>query len=741
MISKDNSELSRYQDGSKTLVKRKYKRTFKVTWGGRPYKNKKKEGFLNKKKDIIMIDGVCVLEGKAKKAVKKVKKDPKSALTVDKIPEKQFSEVTTITKVENSDEIVQSLDESVATFTTVSQSLQNDHLQPSLHSGISLVTPSMKASYDCVNFFIHHSGTTFTPISGMGYLYRNKNPFQTVLPNIAMRDPLTFSMIEEFAKIAKATHILRRNRINNHLVVSSSSASMENEVGYTSSNKQGSSVGSRSNNVQDLDIESYTGISSTQSEVMEPLDGKMYNDAWLEENGYDEFFEEKQIVKNFKDVYKKFEVDAFKRGAQILLKNKIPNEKSDKKDILNTLTSLLMLLVFYSYFGKHNKNVKLIVGTCKELLCLLGKMNGSASLGFDGFNENSKILITSEHNLNERKDFTFDDHNFFNSVKKIQSNVSKNSRMEDDREIQFLSNWTNYSDILTAMTIIPDKTKRTESKLDKFHSYSNVSLNRDHYTYEIEQSKRLQNMNDLRDIEYFSGVDLQVIKYMNELTDLLMIKDEIDELQFDSDPLMILNFENQCMRLSVNMEQYLQESEAQRDTMIFQKRQSIAALNGGSWSDDSLTKAALQEYEQLRTVNKVFALISILQVHRRLLNRLTDDNHVKRILSDIIELLEHKVPYASAAAQCLFGSIFIVGCELGNIFINESDFDEQSVTLRKGKGVVLSHLDYLVGRGLVAAERAKDVINHVWLTNSLNSTYKNWWVILKENDINIHLSL
>ncbi|CAI8508736.1 unnamed protein product [Hanseniaspora opuntiae] len=99
MISKDNSELSRYQDGSKTLVKRKYKRTFKVTWGGRPYKNKKKEGFLNKKKDIIMIDGVCVLEGKAKKAVKKVKKDPKSALTEDKIPEKQSSEATTITKV------------------------------------------------------------------------------------------------------------------------------------------------------------------------------------------------------------------------------------------------------------------------------------------------------------------------------------------------------------------------------------------------------------------------------------------------------------------------------------------------------------------------------------------------------------------------------------------------------------------------------------------------------------------
>ncbi|KAL6935306.1 hypothetical protein ACO0R3_000348 [Hanseniaspora guilliermondii] len=741
MINKEKKVLSSNQGDSKALAKRKYKRTFKVTWGGRPYKNKKKEGFLNTKKDIIIVDGVCVLEGKTKKPMKTFKKSSKSILTDETLPLPVSIEVETHIKGDKSDEVVQSLDESVTTFTTVPQPLQNDDIEQSLHNGISLIAPSMKASYDCVNFFIHHSGTTFTPISGMGYLYRNKNPFQTVLPNIAMRDPLTFSMIEEFAKVAKATHILRKNRINNHIVVSSSSASNENEAGYNT-HKHGSSVGSRSNNIQDLDIESYTGISSTHDDTMEPLEGKMYDDAWLEENGYDEFFEEKQIVKNFKNVYKKFEIDAFKRGAQILLKSKISNEKNDKKDILNTLTSLLMLLVFYSYFGKHNKNVKLIVGTCKELLYLLGKMNRSrGQIGNDEINMGSKILITSEHNLNNRnKAFTFDDHNFFNPVKKIDDNV-KNTQMDDEREIQFLSNWTNYSDILTAMTIIPEKTTITQMELDKFYNYSNSNLNRDHYTYEIEESKRLKNMNELKDIEYFSGVDLQNIKYMNELTDLLLIKDEIDELESDLDPLMILNFENQCMRLSVNMEKYLKESEAQRDTMILQKTHNIAALNVGSWFDDSLTKAALQEYEQLRTVNKVFALISILQVHRRLLNRLTDDNHVKHILSAIIELLEHKVPYASAAAQCLFGSIFIVGCELGNIFIDESKNDELNITLRKGKGVVLSHLDYLVGRGLVAAERAKDVINHVWLTNSLNSTYKNWWVILKENDINIHLSL
>ncbi len=51
------------------------------------------------------------------------------------------------------------------------------------------------------------------------------------------------------------------------------------------------------------------------------------------------------------------------------------------------------------------------------------------------------------------------------------------------------------------------------------------------------------------------------------------------------------------------------------------------------------------------------------------------------------KLLENHVPLASAAAQCLFGSMFIVGCELGNLFIDKSNTDE-SLTLKKGKQII-----------------------------------------------------
>ncbi|GMM41411.1 hypothetical protein DAHU10_023120 [Hanseniaspora uvarum] len=738
MISQKQISLSKESDKKIKSDKRKYNRSYKLTWGGRPYKSKKKDGFFNKRDDIRIVNGVWVLEGNIKKVVKKGKKKVKEIALSNDDKKKLLHIDGTKAVFDETDEPILSLDESVATFDShhsMPTGTQNFDGTP---TGIYLIAPSMKTSYDCIKFFVHHSGTTFTPISGMGYLYRNMNPFQTILPKIAMRDPLTFKMVDEFAKITKATHILRKNRIKNSISGCSSSES-------NSRYNEGWSLSSKSNNLQDLDIESYAGISNDENELIDTNEGKFFNDLWLEKNGYDEFYEERQIVKNFKDVYKKFEVDALKKGAYILIQSKIvSDEPINKNEIVNVLTSLLMLQVFYAYFGKHNKNVKLIVGTCKELLYLLRKINdlkNQQQITVEDSNGNNKILIASEHTFKNHKHFIYDDHNFFNSVTKTQQAKESYQQMNDEREIQFLSNWTNYNDILTAMTFIPEKKALIPDKNKTLPNFFHLSLKKDHYTYKIDDNKRSENMNELKDIEYFSGVDLQNIKYMNELTDLLFIKDEIDDLESDIDPLMILNFENQCMKLSVNMENYLNTSEAERDVMMYEKKQGLLGLNAKLWTNNNITTGALQEYEQLRTVNKIFALISILQVHRRLLNRLTEDNHVKGILLEIIKLLENHVPLASAAAQCLFGSMFIVGCELGNLFIDKSNTDIESLTLKKGKQIIMSHFDSLLSRGLIAAERAKDVIHHIWLTNSLNSTYKNWWVILKESDINIHLSL
>lgn len=757
-------------DGAK---KPKYKRSFKVTWGGRPYKSKKLDSFMKVMPNVTLIDGVCVLNqndnGNKKTGSKKPLakgKVPQSGLKKEKngvtkivdttnavdgafgvenvvaLPVKHDPGLEHISgddfdkphlKVKDTKVIFSPLASPFNThfdfsngeldqksvscgsfggflpglesigdntnFLSVKDSANTDietilyennkhadedeennnlvSLDESVaqtknltmqYPALNLIKPSLTTSFDFIYFFIQHSGTMFTPVSGAGHLYRNSNPFLTILPSIAFRDKLTFNIMEEFSKLVIATTTLRSNRI----ITANSSTSSSNESFAFSDGNSSSSL------IQDMNIEDYMSLDSFE------------NNEW-------DFIDERVVLRNFRENYKSFEIKSLKQAAQILEEHQLKKVNFDYKIVNNGIANLLLLLVYNSYFGKHNKNVNLILGTCRELLSVFTKnMN------------DSKIKIASEHSYVASSEQNLE--TFF-----TKNPVALNNIQTIERETQFLANWTNYNDLLTSLTFIP-KYKASSSKI------ADVSIC--NYSYLVEEP--IKRMNDFKDIEYFSGVDLQVMKYMNDLTRLLSIKTEFADGDSSED------FIVQCEQLSDKLEIYLAQSERERDFMIYE------ATNN---DNGSRTENEIKEYLQLRTVNKVFALISILQVQRRLLGKLTYNEKVKSILFELIVILDEKVSPSSAQAQCLFGSLFIIGCELGNLSNDDSNQKNWSAILNKGKTIVVSHFDALMNRGVMAAQRAKEILQHIWMTNSLNTTYKDWWVILEENKINIHLSL
>lgn len=756
-------------DGAK---KTKYKRSFKVTWGGRPYKSKKLDSFMKVMPNVTMIDGVCVLNNEdkgtkktgSKKSLLKGKgpqggptkksciaeidanngalEPPLVVENVVLLPEKHDPSHMHLSNVDFEEPHLKLKDAKVmfspldspfnthfdfsnaeldqksvscgsfggflpglesiadsANFLNAKDSANTDietilyenskhaeddeennnlisldesvaHAKKQImpYTTLNLITPSLTTSFDFIHFFIQHSGTMFTPVSGAGHLYRNSNPFLTILPSIAFRDNLTFTIMEEFAKLVIATTTLRNNRL---ISANTSSTSSNDSFCF-------SDVNSNSSLIQDMNIEEYMSLDC------------------LENNEWD-FIDERVVLRNFRENYKSFEIKSLKQAAQILADHQLKKATFDYKRVNNGIANLLLLLVYNSYFGKHNKNVNLILGTCRELLSIFNKNMAD-----------SKIKIASEHSyiVSAEQDL----ETFF-----TKNAVASSNDHTIERETQFLANWTNYNDLLTSLTFIP-KHKVSSSKI------TDVPIC--NYSYLVEEPTN--RMNDFKDIEYFSGVDLQVMKYMNELTRLLSIKTEFAEGSSS------MAFIIQCEQLSDKLELYLAQSERERDFMIYE------STNNNNWSR---TENEIKEYQQLRTVNKVFALISILQVQRRLLGKLTYDEKVKSILFELIIILDEKVSRSSAQAQCLFGSIFIIGCELGNL--SNDDFNQKnwSAILNKGKTIVVSHFDALMNRGVMAAQRAKEILQHIWMTNSLNTTYKDWWIILDENKINIHLSL
>ncbi|XBW38366.1 hypothetical protein QEN19_003953 [Hanseniaspora menglaensis] len=742
------------QDLSK---KTKYKRTYKVTWGGRPYKSKKQHSFAKSMENVKVVDGVLVLNKQDTKTTKTASLISKKENILAYASENENMEIMTNQELGfSNNQIKKSLSQKFsslqdfqnsnnnkvdlspmstlrandyefineehnnnnspfAPFTGIISGIgdinvtgsflesnsnldnpaelmmiaDNDMIEPNDESNDNInfldesvshlsdnnkdysdfyfIKPSLKTSFDFVQFFIHHSGTMFTPVSVNGYLYRNSNPFSTILPSLAFRDSLTFKIMEEFAKIAIATSTLKKNRLisTNYSTVSS-----------TDSFAFSDSLSNKSI-IQDMNFEDYVSVNSNSDDELD-------------------FIEEKIVLQRSRDTYKELEIRSIKFAAEILSQYQSSKFVFDYKIINSGIANLLLLLVHNSYFGKHNKNVNLILGFCRKLLSI-----------YNQDDSDSTITIESEHL--QKQENEFDTERFFTS-----STVSKVIQPTFERETRFLANWTNYNDLLTSMTILPETNliKNKETLV-----YSN-------YKYRVDNSDH--RMCDFKDIEYFSGVDIQMMKYINELTSLLAIKNDPKSFYVKQD------FMDQCQKLSEKIELYISQTERERDFMIYESK------NNKHWSR---TESEIKEYQQLRTVNKIFALISILQVQRRLLGKLTNDEKVRSILFELIILLDEKVLKASAQAQCLFGSIFIIGCELGNLFNDSDSHKSWSAILNKGKHIVLAHFDALDNNGLMAAERAKEIVHHIWMTNSLNTTYKDWWVILKENKINIHLSL
>ncbi|KAL6927505.1 hypothetical protein ACO0SA_003804 [Hanseniaspora valbyensis] len=780
-----------------TAKKGKYKRTFKVTWGGRPYKSKKEDSFVKITPNVKVIDGVFVLDNtdkNKKKAILKKNKKLQTQISKKDHPiltnisqegikennnninksNSELQNVTNLTKqveqesvnkeTSSTNDFVDSMsprnkdvkivlspfnsteptnfpfinqchdnknspfgpfigvlpgleyvgDNSNFLNENISQNNNNNMIElleeeeeednnniTSLDESVAYggrknisslnlntITPSLTTSFDFIQFFIQQSGTMFTPVSGAGHLYRNTNPFLTILPNIAFRDSLTFNIMEEFAKVAIASTTLRNHRLIGSNISSVSSNEDSNMFTATpATNTTTTNISSSSNKslIEDMNIEEY--MSS--------------------ENIWD-FIDERLVLKNFRDTYKQFEIKSLKTAAQILAEYQLTKGQFDPKRVNNGVANLLLLLVYNSYFGKHNKNVNMILSTCRELLSV-----------FNQDANDSKIKISSEHAYKSNTEF--DTNRFF-----TQTAVQSANQPTIERETQFLANWTNYNDLLTSLTFLPEIDKKRVEKQYKKFGYRNQEIPSCNYSYIVDCE--MNRMEDFKDIEYFSGVDLQVMKYMNELTRLLSMKHESEDSISDD-----TYFITQCEQLSDDIELYLIQSERERDFMIYE---SINNNHCGK------TENAIKEYQNLRTVNKVFALISILQVQRRLLGKMTSDEKVKSILFELIILIDEKVSKASAQAQCLFGSIFIIGCELGNLCnIEDASQKKWAAILKKGKNIVMSHFDALVDRGVIAAERAKEIIYHIWITNSLNTTYKDWWQILKENKINIHLSL
>ncbi|CDO95213.1 unnamed protein product [Kluyveromyces dobzhanskii CBS 2104] len=257
---------------------------------------------------------------------------------------------------------------------------------------------------------------------------------------------------------------------------------------------------------------------------------------------------------------------------------------------------------------------------------------------------------------------------------------------EEDRE-SFLTRWFMYLNVISLLSS-PEPTSQAEIFQQMDFDFCPTS------------EKNLLDRQELRDIQYTSGMEPVVLSYLAKVCQMVFDKAKIESAS-DMESLM-----SYAIELDYVISSYLENSERERDVIIA-KRQQSSSINGKTYNVD--------RYQFLRSTNLIFGLTGQLILRRRVMNLPQDARLVKELLIRISTLLSEKVPLNSPAQSCLLLCIFCCGCEL---------LDDSLVHLRP---IYLKHLYSLCKSGISGAVMAKNVMEECWAKN------KTWWEVLKTN--------
>ncbi|GMM41079.1 hypothetical protein DAHU10_019800 [Hanseniaspora uvarum] len=250
----------------------------------------------------------------------------------------------------------------------------------------------------------------------------------------------------------------------------------------------------------------------------------------------------------------------------------------------------------------------------------------------------------------------------------------------------FLNHWMCYQELMSSLTT--SDLKLLQNNYFDYDFDVDMTLDSDYHTFPSTPYFDFNAFDvSLLEIDQFSGMDRQTLKYLNQSVKLLQ------------------NFSNDSMRYSVQLSTMELITEMEKFLFISDfKRQSIV-------SDDFY----------LITTNKIFGKITLYMLKRRILEmNIKNNESIRFLLLEIIDLID-KIPLKTSYSSCVFFAMFISGCDL-------IIYDE----LISKRHIIINHLDSLHKNvGMESCQRVTNYMYHCWLTK------KPWWEVFVENDIDI----
>ncbi|QEU58672.1 hypothetical protein KDRO_A06930 [Kluyveromyces lactis] len=272
--------------------------------------------------------------------------------------------------------------------------------------------------------------------------------------------------------------------------------------------------------------------------------------------------------------------------------------------------------------------------------------------------------------------------------------LSNNSA--DVEQKYFLLRWFAYTDIISSLS--------STNSINNIHKLTSLR-------YEMETTIKdslMQKMILLKDIEYFTGMEVTCLWLLAEISRLVNEKETATNNIFPQDLIL------RALELDHKMVSYLKASELKRNE-IFQSYYLSKT--------DAITTESYDAYRILRATNQIFSLTGVLQLKRRVLGLPPSSPIVIELVKNITELIENWIEFGSSAETCIIFCIFSCGCEL------------MAPELHHYRPLYLQHLLSLIQKGVSSAEQARNIVEECWSSN------KQWWDIFKEKSLDVTFAL
>ncbi|CUS23423.1 LAQU0S09e04412g1_1 [Lachancea quebecensis] len=261
----------------------------------------------------------------------------------------------------------------------------------------------------------------------------------------------------------------------------------------------------------------------------------------------------------------------------------------------------------------------------------------------------------------------------------------------------FLIHWFSYLNIIASLSSASPKNV-IEASRGVSHEFS----------YEDNSDHAHELRSQLRDIDYFTGVDTKVLSLLAGVSCL------IEEKRLIEQPSGVHDLILRALELDHEIRSYLEASETARDQVEFQ------ILGEGASSN---IKLKFQTYRTMRATNLIFGLTGVVQLKRRVIGIPQNSKILKDLLAEVTALIDKDIPHNSSAESCITFCLFCCGCEL---------IDENLACYRQ---IYTERIEILLRRGVTSALQAKSIMKECWREK------KSWWEILEEKNLDLTFAI